>query len=304
MNKIWKMFLVGWIFFLLSSCAAQGGVYTLKLVDRGELRIHEGDVLQADIILLDGSLVINEDGHLQGNIYQVLGTSRIDGQVTGNVSQWGGEMALGSETVIEGTLSLGGGDNMRSPRTRITDGVTDVETQLSVLDWVTNTTRDQVIWAGVQLAVTGFLAVLIAKFIPRPLSHVRGALKSHIVVSLAMGILVGLVGLVLMVQMVFTIILIPVAFLGGLLFLMAVLMGWVGIGDLIGRWVWGRIGWEEGPVLTAGVGTLIFLVFLQFFQVLPGPGGLITLFAAAVGLGAVFLTRFGLQRFIPAYDDD
>jgi len=303
MNRLWRLFLVCGIFFLLSSCAAQGGVYTLKIVDRGQLRISDGEVLQADIIFLDGSLVISEKGHLHGSLYQVLGTSHIEGQVTGNVSQWGGEMVLGPEAVIEGALSLGGGDHMRSPQTLVTEGITEVERQLSVQDWFTSTSRDQVVWTGVQLTVSGVLAVLAASFFPRPVSRVRKAVKCHIVVSLAMGVLVGLVGLVLMVQMVFTIILIPAAFLGGLLFLLAVLMGWIGMGDLIGGWVLNRIGWNESPVLSAGGGTLILMAFLLVLQALPGPGDLITIFTAAVGLGAVFLTRFGLQRFVPDFDE-
>ena len=46
-------------------------------------------------------------------------------------------------------------------------------------------------------------------------------------------------------------------------------------------------------------------VLQQVLAVLPVPGsGLVFILISIAGLGAVSLTRFGLQRFTPAFDED
>ena len=103
----------------------------------------------------------------------------------------------------------------------------------------------------------------------------------------------------LLVLLVYTIILIPVALLGLACFGLAVLYGWLACGIALGKWV--------NQQLTGGIskrwavfgGTFCFILLLNALTAIPRAGAIFGILAAATALGAVFLTRFGLRRFIP-----
>jgi hypothetical protein len=118
----------------------------------------------------------------------------------------------------------------------------------------------------------------------------------------AMGLLSGVVGLVLLVFMAFTIILIPVTLLGLLVLFTAVAYGWIGFGLITWRILKRLLKWELRLPAGAFLGTLLFSIFIYLARFIPLVGDWPGLLAITIGLGAVLLTRFGLQTFVPAVD--
>lgn len=286
---------------LLAACSASGGVYTLKIVDRGRLVVSSGQALNADVLLLDGAVVVRRGAELQGRIFQILGTAQIEGKVVGDVSQWGGRLTLGPEAMVTGLLSLGGGDVEVSPGAEVQGGIRESETQLSSPSSTLERLGAQWVWRTIQIAATAVLALLFSQFFPRQLEHMREAVGGHPVVSFAMGALVGLVGLTLMVQMAFTILLIPVAMFAGLTFLLAVALGWTAWGAWCGHVLSRLFNVSLSRGTKDVLGTVVFMILIQAVSFLPAFGNLLILGTGIVGLGGVFLTRFGLQQFVPDY---
>ncbi|MBE0411148.1 MAG: hypothetical protein IBX69_15610, partial [Anaerolineales bacterium] len=155
----------------------------------------------------------------------------------------------------------------------------------------------------IQGIILGGMAFVLVRWKPQLVSHVSRAIVEHPFVSAAMGLLVGVVALVLLVLMAFTIILIPVSFLAGLVFLLAVFFGWIAFGKAVGRLVVNLFKWDLKPAAAAAVGTLVFVVAMNLLALIPLIEGIIPILLAVTGLGAVFLTRFGIIEFVPVTDE-
>jgi hypothetical protein len=166
--------------------------------------------------------------------------------------------------------------------------------------WLYRTTERRLRWDLTETVLLTLLAMLVGRSAPRITGNISASLGDYPLVSGAMGILVLVVGLALVVQMIFTLLLIPLSILGVFLFLLAIGVGWIGFGTLVGEWLVNRLKMEWPDWLASGLGTLLFMLGLNLLEWLPGPGSVVSFFTAIIGLGAVFLTRFGLRRFVSA----
>jgi hypothetical protein len=284
----------------LSACTGQG-VYSTKLVLDGELVIREGTVESSDIILFDGQVIVEPGAEVMGDVVQLLGTLNIEGQVRGDVHQLSGDLIFGDQGRILGNLNLigapqqdgfdlpvGGEIIQRAPEVPFTR------------QWLYQTTERRLTWDLTETALLTLLAMLVGRSAPRFAGNITASLGEYPLVSGAMGILVLVVGLALVVQMIFTLLLIPLSILGVLLFLVSIGLGWTGFGGLIGKWISKRLEVEWPAWLVSGMGTLLFGSTLNFLEWLPGPWSALSFITAIMGLGAVFLTRFGHRRFVAA----
>ncbi len=149
-------------------------------------------------------------------------------------------------------------------------------------------------------SLLGFAAALLNRHIPGAVDRVGQAATRHSLVSAAVGMLVGLVGLSLLVTMAYTILLIPVTLLGLFLLVVAVLYGWIALGVWAGRLGVRVLKRPVAPSLAAFSGTVLVVLVLTLLSSIPWIGGLLGIATASVGLGAAALTRFGLRRFTPS----
>jgi cytoskeletal protein CcmA (bactofilin family) len=292
------------VVIVLSGCAEEG-VVSGKLVSGGTLTVAPGQEERSHILLLDGTVQVAEGGTVVGNIYQLLGTLAIDGQVIGDVVHLGGEIALGPAARIDGDLRLSSDSASDGADQAVTGQVTRDEPAMTFgLAWLQQNAQRQAGWAVGETVILATLAALLGALYAAGLGRIGRALARDTLVCLAMGLLVALVGLALIVQMAFTIVLIPVSMIGLLLLVLAVGLGWIALGAAIGGWLAQRLnltgGREESrwfSAASAGLGTLLLMAALNLLALLPAIGDLLAMASAVAGLGAVFLTRFGLQTF-------
>ncbi|MBN1668343.1 MAG: polymer-forming cytoskeletal protein [Anaerolineales bacterium] len=297
--KLGRLILLVVLLLTLTACES-GGIYTGKLVAGGALLVPPGADESMSVLLLDGSVTVSEGAVLHGDLYQVLGETRIDGTVDGNVVHLSGYLALGPRARITGDLQTGGG-RISGQLEEVVAGEINrsaVEVPFSP-EWLAVSLGRQASWMLAQTVLITLLALLLATIRPRQLGHIRAAVKQHWLVALAMGALVGLVGLSLLVQMVFTILLIPVSLLGLILLGLAIGVGWAAFGLQLGEWLAGRLRLHWALPLRAAAGTVVFMLGVNLLSFLPAFGGLLSFSTALIGLGAVFLTRFGARRFVP-----
>lgn len=288
----------------LSACQ-QEGLFTGSLLLEGDHYLTQGESLSGAVLVLDGRLTVEEGAWLTGPVYMLGGRLDSNGEIEKDLSLLNGELILGPQAVIGGDLNLGGGQVEMSPQATIKGRVnTGVGLQVPERPALFHETLLQqlpiMLIQGVVLAGLAFVTV---RWIPRPVKRVRKAIIEHGLVSAAMGLLVGIVALTLLVLMAFTIILIPVSLLAGLLFFVAILFGWIGFGQAVGQFIVGQFKWEFQPALTTALGTLVFVVVMNLLALVPLVEGIIPILLAVTGLGSVFLTRFGLIEFVPVTDE-
>lgn len=299
MNRKFGIFVMIVLGMILSGCSSEG-IYTLKVVGSGKLTIPSGSSLTADVIVLEGEVEIEEGAVLEGSLYQLLGKAVIDGRLKGDLTQWSGDLRMGPEAVITGNLSLSGETFQQAEGAVIEGEVLRSEVEVAPREWFTGTLPQQLLWSGVQVLLISGAAWLAGGVFPVGVARVRSALQEHSLVSLSMGILVGLVGITLLVQMAFTILLIPVTFLGLFLLGAAVVFGWIALGEILGEKAAALINRRWSAQQERIFGTALLQVLLMLLNLVPLLGGPLALGVSVVSLGAVFLTRFGSRQFVPA----
>ena len=298
----WRLLLLFFVTLALSAC--DGGAVSGTLVWEGEHVYGASDIVQGQLVLLSGEAIIQEGAQVTGSIYILGGAAEIGGDIGGDVAIIAGDLALRPTAVIGGDLSMGGGEVERAPTATVRGDVLgreDVDVNLETL-FPQQTARQRLLRLLPEALLIAALAYLVTRFLGRPLAHIRRASTRHPFVSGAMGLLVGIVGPALLVLMAFTVILVPVTLFALLLAGLVVVYAWIGLGAALGEWLRGRLGREWSPPASSFVGTFAFLAITNLLALIPFVGGWVGILATAVGIGAVFLTRFGLREFDPSYD--
>lgn len=298
----WRLLL--FLIPLLALSACDGGVVSGAIVWEGDHVYSAGDVVQGQLVILDGAVTIREGAQVAGSVYMLGGTVEIEGAVEEDVALIGGDLILGPTAVVGGDLSAGGGNVEQSPQATVHGevfGGSDVDVSLETL-FPQPTAQERLLRLLPQALIVAAMAYLVARFLSRPLARVRRANARHPVVSGAMGLLVGIVGPSLLVLMAFTVILVPVTLIALLLTGLVVIYAWIGLGAALGQWLQSVLGRDWSLPASTFVGTLLFMIATDLLVFIPIVGGWAGILATAVGIGAVFLTRFGLRDFDPSYD--
>lgn len=284
---------------LLAGCGERG-VVGGTLILEGPHTYTRGQLLQGDVVLLNGQLFLDEGAQIDGSLHVLEGSARVDGTISGDVTVLGGVLSLGPDAIVRGDLSVGGGG--RANRAAGSTVLGEVSTGLALPEVREPASQGIGGWlldVLLQAAVLVPLALLAAHFTPRPLDRVRRAVARYALVSGALGALAFVVLLSLFVLMAFTIILIPVSVLGLFVMFVAVVYGEIAFALVAAEWLAARMGWARRRPAAIALGTLLFVLLLNLLNLLPVIGAPVVLLSFAVGLGAVLLTRFGFSEYTP-----
>lgn len=283
---------------LLTACDSDG-LYQVTLITDG---LHKLDGnYPGDLLVLGGQAAIPPDASLRGSAHLVSGQLDVQGQIFGDVTLLGGELHLGPSARLGGNLNLGGGTYDPAPGS-IIEGRTYTGSGISLPDFPEQdppSLRSTLLRSLLNAILLGLTAIFLRRIYPGGVARVGQAAARHSLVSGSVGLLVGVVGISLLVTMAYTILLIPITLIGLVALGLAVVFGWVGLGVTVGRLAVQVLKLPLSPSTSAFFGTLAFALALGLLSSLPLVGGLLGIIVAAVGLGAVSLTRFGLQTFVP-----
>lgn len=283
---------------LLTACGANG-LYQVTLITDGEHQLTS--IYPGDLLMLGGQATLLPDATLQGSLHILSGQFDLQGRIGGDVTLLGGDLTLGNSACLGGNLNLGGGTLHPSPGSVI-EGRTYAGSGIPLPDLPE---RDSpplgitLLRSLLNAILLGLVAAFLTRFFPRGVARVGDAASRHALVSGSIGLLVGVVGISLLVTMAYTILLIPVSLLGLFALGLAVVFGWIGLGATAGRLIGRALNRSLSPAKSAFIGTLVFALALELLASIPLVGGLLGMTIAAIGLGAVSLTRFGFQTFIP-----
>ncbi|HSG42757.1 MAG TPA: polymer-forming cytoskeletal protein [Anaerolineales bacterium] len=297
-----------------------------RVVFGSNVTIEIGDPFEGDLVVIGGNVTIEEDAIMNGDLIVVGGRIESDGEVNGDVVNVGGQLVLNETAFVSGDVVTVGGQIRREdgaqvegdlvnnvfPQIEIGNGnvppvVVDVPDVPDIPDVpgipdVPNIVNvrfnpffqfGRVFTSSLLMAVLGVLTVL---FFKERLDKVSQA----VIVQPVMTTGIGLLTMVALVVMAFTIILLPVAAVSLIPLGLAWLFGVIAIGQEVGERFAKAIQQEWAPVLSTGLGTFIVMFIVGFIQSLNGLSWIIGCFTwivpAIVGLlaiGAVVITRFG-----------
>lgn len=301
MNRNFR-FLVFILLGLFLSACSTNGLYHFTLVMDGEHELNQD--MQGDLLVFGGKAILPAHSQLDGSAHILSGSLIVAGEITGDISLLNGALAIEDSSRIRGNLNLGGGSSHVSPAAAI-EGIVNMGTGVPLPELpekraltIWETVGWSILWGG----LLGWVAAVLVSYFPEAVHRVGEAAVHHSWVSLAMGLLVGIVGISGLVTIAYTILLIPITFLGLFVLGLGVIYGWIGLGVLAGRLGGRLLKRPMSASRSAFFGTLAFVLLMEFVSFIPFVGSLLGLAVAMAGMGAVFLTRFGLQNFVPATD--
>lgn len=294
-----------WIVLTVLLSACQGvESYSSRIIFSGDHELGGEVAVDGDLIILDGSVRVDPGSVVTGSVYMLAGELTLMGKVDGDLTILDGSLSLGSGSTIKGDLNLGSSDVTRQPGSQVLGDT--LEGFALPTEWVRQapTFSGQLRSTLLQTAFMLMLALFLKRALPRPLRRIELAIKDHPLVSVTVGALSGVIGLVLFIQLAFTVILIPVSIVGlGVMFLL-VTVGWIAIGGLLAevavRYVPVASSSRWIHLLAVGL-TSILIDVLGFVPMLGAP---LVLLSASAGIGAALLTRFGYQLYTPSEDTE
>ena len=281
------------------SLAAVGGMVAVDAPVDKDLRVAGGDVeVGPDAAVGGNALVAGGDvtvkGPVRGYLRVAGGEVKLDGPVAGNVSVAAGSLTLGPDARIAGKLDFRGGELNRDPAAQVTGGIQHVQRHGMEHHEATLAERYSRGWTWT--AVLLVLAALVAGGLPGPSQRLAQELLERPWLSALLGFLTITAVPVAAVLLVCTIIGIPIAIAGMLLYVLLLLTGYVWLAVVLGGLILDRVNAETAALTAWRVGAAVLtMLVIAIMARLPYVGGVLKLSALVVGVGmivgAVFRAR-------------
>ena len=300
---------------------AEGETIEDDLTAMGGTIVIDGTV-EGDLSVVGGNVVVGETGTVTGNVDGAAGNVRIEGDVGGTVSVGAGNLFVGPDAVVEGDLNAGagsidlagtvGGDVEVGTETLVLRETAVIEGDLryGAEEFVDEggTVEGAVIQTddtgfdpvptppGWLLTVYGFLVnlllgVVLLLVFPAASNAIATRARSEPIFAGAIGLVVLVAVPIVLVLLVLTLIGIPLAIIGAILFALVL---W--IASIYGRFAVGSWLLTYTEVDNRWLALLVGLLAVGIVEQVPFFGGLIAFLVLLLGLGALALVARGAYR--------
>ncbi|HET8851761.1 MAG TPA: polymer-forming cytoskeletal protein [Ktedonobacteraceae bacterium] len=241
-----------------------------------------------DLTAFGGTVVI--DGEVRRDVVVFDGNVVIAGTVDGNVDLYGGTVTLQNGSHVHGDINLYAGDSTQSNGAQL-DGAVIYHTRH--VGWLLLSSGEFSFpfWPILTWVALG---LLLTWLLPEHVMFVRTTVIVKPQRSLLIGLLSALMTLPVMVVLIALILTIPVAILVALGLIAAWALGTVAIGWVVGEHVVRLVAPHRNK---RPVQVVVGLTVLVLAGSLPYIGFWISIGAGLLGLGAVFLSRFGTRLY-------
>lgn len=287
-----RFFLISLLVLLLTGC--DDGVYSGTLIFAGDHQYGSGAVLPGDVYIRAGQTQLGAGARVEGSVYMLGGSLQSNGRIDGDLAVLGGEVTLGPDAVIGGDLRAGSGTVQGAETAVILGNVISAGLPLPETADDAYGLDDFLRAFSAALLLAGLAAWLNRRF-PMPLDNLAGAATGYPLVAGALGLLGLLVLPSLLVMMAFTIILIPVVAVLGLIIFLLLGYGMTALGARLGRRLARLLRRDWSPPVAAFWGTLLLGMVFE----IPLLGDGVLLVTAVLVMGALLLTRFGFHPYRP-----
>lgn len=303
--------------------------------------VEADETIRNDIALFGEDLIIEEGATVNGDIALFGGNATIAGDVNGDIVLFGGNLTTASTAVINGECALLGGNLTDDTDEGINCTAASFGANFApvISDWAarfdppipppvpeppyvpepgyrpsgTRQFLGGVAETAGQTLVMALLAFGVASLLPNHLTQAEAAARRKPMTSGAIGVLTAVAFPVLLTLLAITsaillfvcigILGFPIIFLLAVGFVAAMILGWITMGDLVGRWLAERMNLQNRSLpVTAALGTAALTFGIGLIGAIPFMigEGLISIVIGSIGLGAVALTRMGTRPY-PLY---
>jgi len=305
------VFLLGQNYTLKSDETLDGSLAVVG----GNADIEKDAIVNGDIALIGGNLKI--DGDANGNVALVGGNLTISGKIDGDIVVIGGQTLLTETAIVNGDIVTMGGQVTQEPGAQVSGEIVNNAPPINIPDVpnvpnvpnvpgvpdVPNPPFVNVnvnpLWelAGVlgrALAVAA-IGMLLTLFLQPQMERVGDTITRQPVLAGSFGLLSLVLAPLVLVILVVTLILIPVAFIVAFVIPLAWLFGIIALGQEVGERFTNAINQTWAPVLATGFGTFLLLLVGGFVGLIPCVGWLLPFLVGLIAVGGVAMTWFGTR---------
>jgi len=250
--------------------------------------VSSGEVICSNLTAWDGNILIK--GDVRGDVVTFGGNVVVDGRVEGTIRSYVGDVTLQSEARVYGDIYTCGGQQTQDRASQLYGTIFDcpktVELLLEGSEGAGFHFWSLLTWVA--------LGIILTFLLPEHVMLVRTTASIKIRRSLFLGILSVLLAPAVLAVLIALIIPIPLA----IIVIIGLMAGWalgtVAIGWLIGEYLVNKVAPQHHarPIQVA-----VGLAVLALAGSLPYIGWFISIGAGLLGLGAVFLSRFGTRLY-------
>jgi hypothetical protein len=288
-----------------------------QVVLGGTYKLASGQKLNGDLVVFGGVATVEHGATVEGDVVSIGGAMDVNGIIKGDVVAIGGVINLKKQALVEGNLININAVLQREEGSVIQGQITtefpdNFKFNFNMLPFTMPANPKSPLAPGslVRLALDpigdilgmllrvlamGALAVLVSLFAQKPAERVAQAIVDQPVVVGGLGLLTLVVAPALVLVLAITILLVPLALLGVMLLVIAVVFGWIAMGYEVGRRMAVSLKSDWTMPVNAGLGTLILTLIVSLIGYLPCIGWIAPFLVIILSLGGVLISRFGIS---------
>jgi hypothetical protein len=249
--------------------------------------IESNEVVCGDLTSFGGTIEIK--GEMRGNVTAFNSNVAIGGEVNGNMRLFGGTVLLNNGSQIHGHIDLYGTRELNEQGTQLSSTITDH----TRYNWFPGRIGEFSFpfWSLLLWVVVGIALITL---LPEHVMFVRATVTTKTQRSIIIGLLSIILAPAVLVVLVALILPIPLALILAVGLIAAWALGTVAIGWIVGERILRAVAPQYNTRLKDVVVGLTVLVLVGS---IPYIGWLISIGVGLLGLGAVFLSRFGTRLY-------
>lgn len=286
-----------------------------QVVFGGTYKLENGQTLDGDLVVFGGVATVENGATIEGDVVSIGGTMNLDGSIKGDVVAIGGVIALKKQAIIEGNLININAVLQREEGSVVRGQITTEFPQnfnfnFNALPFALPSNPNSPFAPGsflrlaldpignilgmlLRVLAMAALAVLVGLFAQKPTERVAQTIVDQPIVAGGLGLLTLVVAPALVLVLAITILLAPLALLGVILLVIAVVFGWIAMGQEVGHRIAIAFKTEWAVPVSAGVGTLALTLVVSLISYLPCIGWIAPFLVIILSLGGVLSSRFG-----------
>lgn len=250
--------------------------------------VDTNEVVCSNLTSFGGTVAIN--GEVRGDVVAFGSNLVIVGTVDGNIDLYGGNVLLQSGSHIHGDIHLYGSSWTQGKGTQLDGAVVD---HTKHVGWFLPGS-DEFSFPLLPILTWIALGLLLTWLLPEHVMLVRTTVLSKMPRSLMIGLLSILLAPPVLVVLIALILSIPLAIIIVLGLIAAWALGTVAIGWILGEYIVRKVAPQYN---SRRLQVVVGLTVLVLVGSIPYIGWLISMGAGLLGLGAVFLSRFGTRLY-------
>jgi len=248
------------------------------------------EVICGDLTSFGGRIIIS--GEVDGNVVTFGGDVVVAGRVNGNVTLYGGNLNLQDDAHVNGDIHVCGGQWAEDANSVLHGNVFACTKSIGEL-FLSDGGASFHFWFTLAWIILG---MLLSTLLPEHVMFVRSTIQNKGRRSLALGFLTIVLAPAVLAVLIALIISIPLAILVAVVLLAAWALGTVAIGTLIGDRLLRSIAPQHN---TRHTQVIVGIALLALVGSLPIIGFICSIATGLLGIGAVFLSRFGTRLYYP-----